>query len=175
MGVSAVYPRFSKRANRLISLAERVNYCFERSLNGQPLPLDSQEMEDIVNYLDWISKEVKHLKVIPWLGVDEIQSRHQPNPHAGERVYQVSCAPCHKGDGQGGGDLYGLGETIPPLWGANSFNDGAGMSDLPMFAAFVYWNMPYQNASLSQEEALDVAAFILQQPRAHFIHKRLEK
>lgn len=168
VGVSAVYPRYSKRAGRLISLPERVNACFERSLNGHPLPLDSQEMEDIINYLNWISKEVKHLKYIPWLGVDELKSRHQPSPHAGERIYQVSCAPCHKGNGQGGGDLYGLGKTIPPLWGENSFNDGAGMSDVRLFASFIYWNMPYQNASLTEEEALDVAAFVLKQPRTHF-------
>ncbi len=40
-------------------------------------------------------------------------------------------------------------------------------------AAFVYWNMPYQDAFLSEEQALDVTAFVLQQPRPHFIKEEI--
>lgn len=165
VGVTAVYPRFSDRANRFITLGERINYCFERSMNGSPLPLDSQEMEDILHYLAWISKEVQSLKSIPWLGINPLKSEHRPSPEEGSKIYQKFCASCHKEEGQGGGILPGLGKTIPPLWGENSFNRGAGMNHLPLFAAFVYWNMPYQNSVLTEEEALDVAAFVLQQPR----------
>lgn len=171
VGVTTHFPRYSKRAGRVITLADRVNYCFERSLNGKSLPLNSQEMLDIINYLKWISHEVETIQTIPWLGISYLKSQHQPVPENGAIVYQVSCASCHKANGEGGGVLPGLGKTIPPLWGFNSFNDGAGMSRLPMLAAFIYWNMPYQEAFLTEEEAIDVAAFILQQPRAHFIQE----
>lgn len=168
VGVTAIYPRYSEREGQVISLVQRINSCFERSLNGRPLPENSQEMHDIVNYLTWISKEVSHLKNIPWLGLELLKSQHEPNAENGKQVYETYCAMCHKQDGQGGGALAPMGKTIPPLWGPNSFNDGAGMSHLPKFASFVYENMPYQDANLTEEEALDVAAFVLQQPRAHF-------
>jgi thiosulfate dehydrogenase len=169
VGVTAIYPKFSKRDGSIISLAERINNCFKRSLNGQPLPEDSREMQDILSYLQWISKEVSSLKKIPWLGISFLKSEHKPNAVAGAQVYKTYCAMCHRDNGEGGPG--GKVQNIPPVWGPHSFNDGAGMSTLPMLAAFVYWNMPYQNASLTEEQSLDVAAFILQQPRPHFIEE----
>ena len=41
-----------------------------------------------------------------------------------------------------------VGKTIPPLWGNDSFNNGAGMNTLPMLSSFVYWNMPFENSIL---------------------------
>jgi thiosulfate dehydrogenase len=161
VGVTATYPRYSMRDGKSITLTERINNCFERSLNGWPLPEDSEEMKDILAYLQWISKEVEHFPTLPWLGLQMLKSTHQPNPKEGEKVYRTYCAMCHKQDGEGG-------EDIPPIWGQDSFNDGAGMSHLPMLASFIYWNMPYKNAVLSEEQSLDVAAFVLQQPRPHF-------
>ena len=35
------------------------------------------------------------------------------------------------------------------------------MSTMGMLAPFVYLNMPYQQAVLTEEQALDVAAFVL--------------
>ena len=58
---------------------------------------------------------------------------------------------------------------MPPLWGPESFNDGAGMARLITFANFVHFNMPhgadYLNPHLTEEEAWDVAAYVLSQPR----------
>lgn len=170
VGVTAVYPSYSERDGRMISLADRINNCFERSMSGNPLPKDSKEMQDILNYLGWISKEVVQAKEMPWLGLQRLKSHHQPNPQEGEKVYQTYCALCHNGDGQGSGSLLlGDEKVYPPVWGPNSFNDGAGMSKLLTLAAFVYWNMPRNSPGLLNEsQSLDVAAFILQQPRPHF-------
>lgn len=168
VGVTTEYPQFSKRANKVITLAERVNNCFQRSMNGKALPLDSLMMNDILNYLKWISKEVETVKDIPWLGLPQIKNSHQPNPEEGEKVYKQYCAACHQPNGEGGGALGEEGKTIPPLWGPYSFNDGAGMSTMRMLAPFIYLNMPYQQAVLSEEQALDVAAYVLQQARPHF-------
>ncbi len=170
VGVTAAYPRFSKRSGKMISLVERITNCFQRSMNGRAPPPNSRPMNDLVNYLSWISKEVESIKNVPWLGLTEIKSKHQPNPEQGKKLYIQYCAACHREDGQGGGKLGEADEkTIPPLWGVNSFNDGAGMNTLKMLAPFIYLNMPYQQAFLTEEQALDVASFILQQPRPHFI------
>jgi thiosulfate dehydrogenase len=171
VGVTTAYPRFSKRSGKVLSLADRVNNCFQRSLNGKPLPINSKMMKDILNYLAWISKEVESIKDIPWLGLPVIKSKHTPDPSNGQKIYEDHCSACHQLDGRGGGVLGEIDrKTIPPLWGAISFNDGAGMSTMAMLAPFIYLNMPYQQAMLTEEQALDVAAFILKQPRPHFIH-----
>lgn len=170
VGVINIYPHYSKRDNKTISLAERINNCFERSMNGNPMPVDSSEMKDIINYLSWISKEVSEVKNPPWLGLSMLKSNHQPDSNRGEIIFYTYCAACHGDQGTGGGKLPDpVGKTIPPLWGESSFNDGAGMSDLTTLSAFVYWNMPYQNSVLSEEEAIDVSAFVLKQPRPHFL------
>jgi len=169
VGVTTVYPSFSKRAGKIITLADRINDCFERSMNGLPLPQDSQEMHDILTYLKWISKEVEHIKSIPWLGLPHLKSYHEPNLEKGKKIYQIYCALCHKEDGQGGGSLMpSMQKQIPPLWGPKSFNDGAGMNQLSTLASFIYLNMPQNNSILTEEQALDVAAFILEKPRPHF-------
>lgn len=174
MGVANIYPRFSERSNRKISLAERINGCFERSMSGYPMPLESREMQDLLNYLKWISKEVKAVKNPPWLGLTLLKSRHQPNASQGESLFQTYCAACHGKNGQGGGKLpEPVEKTIPPLWGNHSFNDAAGISQTKALAAFVFWNMPYQNSILTEEQALDIAAFVLSRPRPHFVPSNL--
>jgi thiosulfate dehydrogenase len=60
---------------------------------------------------------------------------------------------------------------VPPLWGSDSFNDGAGMSRLITAANFLHFNMPngtsYVDPRLSPDDAWDVAAFVVAQPRPH--------
>lgn len=169
VGVTTVYPQFSKRSGKVITLPERINNCFQRSMNGQAVPVNSRIMNDIINYLQWISKEVEHIKNIPWLGLPDIKSKHKPDPVQGKIIYERYCSACHQPNGEGGGVLGEEdGKIIPPLWGTNSFNDGAGMSTMGMLAPFIYLNMPYQQAVLSEDEALDVAAFVLLQNRPNF-------
>jgi thiosulfate dehydrogenase len=72
---------------------------------------------------------------------------------------------CHGADGQGQRGV------APPLWGPDSFNDGAGMARLSNAANFVHSNMPngtsFEQPALSPEDAWDVAAFVESQPRPH--------
>ena len=161
VGVTAVYPRYSKRDKKEITLRERINNCFKRSLNGRPPSDNSLEMESLIAYLAWISHEVKDAPKLPWLGLDDVPSKHQPNPQKGEKVYVQHCCICHGKEGEGS-------SSVPPLWGSNSFNDGAGMNTLPKLASFVWQNMPYGQPVLTPEEALDVASYIISRPRPHF-------
>jgi len=60
---------------------------------------------------------------------------------------------------------------VPPLWGNDSFNDGAGMARLINAANFIHFNMPhgadYLHPQLSVEQAWDIAAYLISQPRPH--------
>ena len=58
---------------------------------------------------------------------------------------------------------------VPALWGPDSFNNGAGMNRLIAAANFVHTNMPagtdYLAPRLAPDDAWDVAAFMVSQPR----------
>jgi thiosulfate dehydrogenase len=84
---------------------------------------------------------------------------------------------CHQANGQGlrrgrAGD--GQGYLYPPLWGPDSFNDGAGMHRLIASANFIRANMPfgtqYDVPVLSVEDAWNVAAFVNSQRRPARAH-----
>ena len=161
-GVATKYPNFDQYLNKIIDLPTRINNCFLKSMNGKPLPLDSELMLAFVTYFQWISKDLPIYGDIPWLGLKLLKSRHVGNSINGEKVFNTHCALCHKE--QYRGKIY-----PPPLWGNDSSNDAAGMSFIPRLAAFIYWNMPYNNDPpvLSEEEAIDVAAYIISKPRPH--------
>jgi len=166
VGVTTQYPSYSARFGKMMTLADRINNCFERSMNGTPLPVDSQMMQDIIAYLSWISKEVRQYKTIPWLGLARLKSQHTPDPTAGKKVYEIYCAMCHQRDGSG--RIVGSLEDHPPLWGPGSFNNEAGMTRINTLSSFIYWNMPFMDAGITEDEALDVASYILSKPRPSY-------
>lgn len=165
-GVAAKYPRYDEKVGAVIDLPTRVNLCFENSMNGKPLPVEGKEMEAIITYLTWISSRYPIYGNAPWLGIKPLKSKHTPNPKNGEKLYKELCMDCHGADGDGGNkSVTHPGESVPPIFGKNSFNTAAGMNHLPTFASFIYYNMPLENPSLDPSEALDIAAFVLSQPR----------
>jgi thiosulfate dehydrogenase len=165
VGVTHHYPK-RLESGKEYTLAERINGCFLRSMNGKPLPLDSENMKAMVAYLEWISSGIPKLPSYPWMGVRHFRTHHTPDPKNGAAIYATHCAMCHGKEGQG--QERPLDLSYPPLWGEKSFNDAAGMNKTETFAYFVYENMPYGDPGLTIEEALDVAAFVTQQPRPHF-------
>lgn len=83
-----------------------------------------------------------------------------PSPERGASVYEKNCATCHSEDGLGIKDSNGH-SYIPPLWGENSYNWGAGMHRINTAAYFIYENMPLgKSVQLSEQEAWDVAAYV---------------
>lgn len=164
VGVGATYPKFRKRQNFAVHLVTRTNDCFRRSMNGTPLAEDSREMSAIIAYYTWISKGIAIYDNVPWLGVPEIDSDHTPDKVAGKAVFTTKCTICHGPSGEGTA-------AAPPLWGPQSFNDGAGMHKPETMAGFARYNMPQGNPDLTDEQALDVAAFVTSQPRPHFVNK----
>jgi len=165
VGASAVYPKYRKRHHDAVDLVTRTNSCFERSLNGRPLPPESKEMTAIITYYQWISKNLPIYGEIPWLGLRPLKSDHKSDMERGNRIYAGKCAVCHGVSGEGT-------PIAPPLWGPDSFNDGAGMSTPKTFAAFTHRFMPKGAPDLTVEQSLDVAAFGTAQPRPHFKGKK---
>lgn len=160
-GVAATYPRYYKAEKKVVDLGARINNCFEKSMNGKPLPLDSREMLALETYLHWISKGVPIYEEVPWLGLPPIIMEKAPDGLKGQKDYNLYCAFCHGNSGEGR-------VGIPPLWGPDSFNQEAGLAKPEKFASFIFLNMPYTDASLSLEETWDITEFVLQQPRPGF-------
>jgi thiosulfate dehydrogenase len=169
------FPRYSARSGAEITIEERVNSCMTRSLNGRAIPSDAPEMQAFVAYIKFLSTGVLPGQRIPGLGAGKIPELDRAaDPARGRAVYVAQCADCHNTDGSGirrSLPTTDLGYVIPPVWGPDSFNDGAGMSRLIAAANFVHSNMPrgadYLNPLLSMSDAWDVAGFIVSQPRPH--------
>lgn len=168
VGVWGIFPEYRSRNDKVNSLQDRINDCFERSMNGKPLPLDSDEMRGILAYIWWLSKDVPTGVSAVGRGFKRINAETPPDPVKGKEIYAAKCAPCHMPDGQGQTGPNGE-YMFPALWGPKSFNIGAGLARLNNAAAFVKTNMPLgQGDTLSVQEAFDVAVYFTQQPRPDF-------
>jgi thiosulfate dehydrogenase len=162
VGLPKLFPQFNARAGHIISLQDRIQECFVRSENGKPLDYNGETMKAFVDYITWLSQ--------PEPGHDPFRGRGlvklpalTPDPQHGEQIYTAHCAGCHGPDGNGHSPVY------PAVWGPNSFNDGAGMNQVPKMAAFIQHNMPQNRMGmLSAQEAYDVAGFIHDHPRPAF-------
>ena len=89
------------------------------------------------------------------------------SPEAGGDVFRARCAQCHGADGLGllATTNKRKGYLFPPLWGPESFNDGAGMHRVLTAARFIKARMPLGEPTLTDDEAFDVAAYINSQER----------
>jgi thiosulfate dehydrogenase len=165
VGSAQAYPQFSARAGRKISLDDRIEECMTRSENGTPLASDSKEMLGLKAYIQWLSEPHRGELKFAGRGLKPLPAL-TPNPEHGAQIYGEQCAGCHGEHGEG------ARRPFPPLWGPDSFNDGAGMNGVPKMAAFIKVNMPQNRKGvLSAQDATDVAAFIHAQPRPAFNHE----
>jgi len=178
VGVAAMFPSYAPRAGREITLEDRINGCFLRSMNGKPLAKDGDDMKAMVAYFKWMEGATKPEDKVEGRGVGKIDKSIVPNAENGKLVYAAQCAVCHGQDGEGLQDANGK-FVYPPLWGDRSFNIGAGMARTYTAAAFVKRNMPIGfhekfplgQGGLSDQEAVDVAEFFSHMPRPDFAPK----
>ncbi len=89
-------------------------------------------------------------------------------PYEHGKALAADCARCHGADG--------AGTTIaPPLWGAGSYNIGAGMSRLRTAASFIRHNMPQDRpGTLTDQQAFDLAKFVNSHSRPDYALKHLD-
>lgn len=159
VGLTRLFPMYEKRAGRVISLQDRIQECVVRSENGRPLAPEGQPMQDLVKYIAWLSAPQPGHHAFVGRGFLPLPTM-QPDPNRGQAIYAFQCAGCHGDHGQGKPYVF------PPVWGQESYNDGAGMNDIRKMAEFVHQNMPQNRmGTLSAQEAWDVSAFIHAQSR----------
>jgi thiosulfate dehydrogenase len=168
--VASTYPKFRARSGTAETIYKRVNDCFQRSLNGQPLDSASHEMKAIEAYIKWLGYGVPKGKTPKGSGLLKLNFLNRAaNPDSGRVAYTAKCQSCHGQNGEGLAMPEGNGRRYPPLWGDKSFNEAAGLYRLSNFAGYIKANMPfgatYQNPQLTDAEAWDLAAFINSQPR----------
>jgi thiosulfate dehydrogenase len=169
------FPQYSARSGGEISIEDRINSCMTRSMNGRALPNDAPEMQAIIAYIKFLSTGVARGQRLPGLGTGQMpELARAADPARGEPHYLRNCAACHNiaGSGVRGGTAgTDLGYVMPPLWGPDTFNDGAGMARIITLANFIHFNMPhgadYLNPQVSVDGAWDIAAFVLSHPRPH--------
>jgi len=157
IGVLTRYPQYRSRNDAISTIEDRINDCFERSMNGTPLAGDSRDMRDMVAYMASLSGSAPAGDSAVAAGVPVLQPLG-PDTTRGAQVFASTCVACHGDHGQGTA-------VATPLWGPGSYNIGAGMARLRTAAAFVRHNMPFGNPTLTDQQAFDVAAYVNSRPR----------
>ncbi|MEO6844399.1 MAG: c-type cytochrome [Ginsengibacter sp.] len=170
--VYSTYPKFRARNNSAQTIYDRINDCFVRSLNGKAMDSSTLEMRSIYAYIKWLGEGVPKGAAPKGTTLEKVAYLDRAaNPLAGKQVFTVECESCHGKNGQGMLNPNGIGYIFPPLWGKNSYNDGAGTCQLSNFVDFVKNNMPFgtswKHPILTDAQAWDVAAFVNSEPRPH--------
>ena len=181
VGVAGQFPEYNRRAGQLITLTDRIVDCFLRSENATgrgegappPSPTD-KEVLAVAAYITWLSRGFELGSNPSWRGRNTIPTEalipiDRLDPKKGEDIFTERCTSCHGADGQG----VAVGDKKPgPLWGPDSWNDGAGAARIYTLAGIIRHMMPYLDpGNLTDEEAQQVAAFINSKPRPAYPFK----
>jgi thiosulfate dehydrogenase len=160
-----VYPLFRGVNEQVNSFELMLAYCFRYSMNGKPPPADSAVTIGLISYSYWLATGAPVGAQLKGRGYRALPDPSQaPDARRGLAVFTSRCAACHGADGAG--LKSGATWTFPPLWGDDSYSEGAGMYKVPIAAAFIKAKMPYgQGESLSDAQAWDVAAYVNSKPR----------
>jgi thiosulfate dehydrogenase len=166
VGVFKTFPKYLARDQRVVTLPERLDECMTRSMNGRKLPDESREMLALLAYMRFIGEPS------PVASEPAPAAALPADAGRGAEVFATMCAVCHQANGLGqrmGSPGNARGYLFPPLWGPDSFNDGAGMDQYRNIVGFVRRNMPRgvdpQHPQLSLQQAWDVAAYVQSMPR----------
>ena len=167
VGSYARFPQYRARSGKVDVLEDRINDCFERSMNGKALDRSGRDMHDIIAYLGFLSIGMP-------VGI-EMEGQGLPrltplpgDTTRGKQVFASTCTVCHGANGEGT-------VAAPALWGDKSYNIGAGMARVNTAAAFIHKLMPRDRpGTLSPQQAFDVAAYVNSRPRPDFARKELD-
>ena len=192
VGLARVFPEYNKRSGRPFTLEERIVGCLLRSINAtgskdsrtvtrheNQLPAnglnsETPEVKDLAAYIAWLSSPAGIGKEIPWRGRNGLPASSlipvkNLDPKLGKSLFDTLCTACHGKDGQG---LFSNGRRPGPLWGPNSWNDGAGAARVYTLAGMIRPWMPYVSPGrLTDEQAQHIAAYITSQARPIFPYK----
>ncbi len=155
------YPAYRSKTKSVSSFQQRLQGCFQFSMNGKAPPLGAPELAALESYAYWLATGATVDPDLPGRGYPKLAPAAQgPDYARGEKVYAENCALCHGADGAGQRSADGTA-VFPALWGADSFNWGAGMGRISNAAAFIKANMPLGlGGKLSDQHAWDVALYM---------------
>jgi thiosulfate dehydrogenase len=181
VGIAGQFPEYNRRAGRFISLEDRIVDCFLRSQNatgrGEAAELPTtgaKEVLAVAAYLSWLSHGSEMGKSPSWRGQNTIAAAalvpvDKLDPARGESIFTERCVSCHGADGQG---VFIGDKRAAPLWGPDSWNDGAGAARVYTLAGIIRYTMPYLDpGSLNDLDAQQVAAFINSKARPEYPFK----
>jgi thiosulfate dehydrogenase len=159
------FPTYRAKNGHVNTFQERMQGCFLYSMNGKAPALNDKVLVALESYAYFLAKGAPTGSQLPGRGYPKLPKPAKLDYGHGQQVYANKCALCHNADGQGQSTA-DRSVVFPPLWGARSFNWGAGMSSITNAAGFVKANMPLsQGNTLTDEEAWDVAAYLDSQER----------
>ncbi|WP_418321274.1 c-type cytochrome [Piscinibacter sakaiensis] len=155
------YPAYRSKTRSVSSFQQRLQGCFEYSMNGKAPPLGAPELAALESYAYWLASGATLDPNLPGRGYPKLAAPAQAPDHGrGKQVYAENCAVCHGADGAGQRGADGSA-VFPPLWGPDSFNWGAGMGRISNAAAFIRANMPLGlGGTLTDQQAWDVALYM---------------
>ncbi|MBW8468950.1 MAG: c-type cytochrome [Thiobacillus sp.] len=155
------YPAYRSKTKSVTTFQQRLQGCFEYSMNGRAPPLGAPELVALESYAYWLASGATIDPKIAGRGYPALAPPAQKADFArGEKVYAGNCVLCHGADGAGQRTQDGYA-VFPALWGPDSFNWGAGMGRISNAAAFVKANMPLGlPGTLTEQQAWDVALYM---------------
>ena len=77
----------------MVTLEDRINGCFMRSMNGKPLAKDSAEMQAMIAYMKWLAQDVPHGAKVQIENAWPIDMKLTPNPSVASRCGAVRGSP----------------------------------------------------------------------------------
>lgn len=161
VGSYARFPQYRARSGKVDLIEDRINDCFQRSMNGRALDPAGRDMRDIVAYFAFLSNGIPVGAEMEGQGLARLQPR-DGNLSRGIAIFSSTCARCHGANGQGTA-------LAPPLWGPRSYNMGAGMANIVIAASFIHAVMPIDRAQrLTEQQAFDVATYVNTRPRPNY-------
>jgi len=168
VGMPSAYNTLKTKEGKILSYPEslqyRINGCFSRSMNGNPLCVPGEDcannapMQAIVAYMDALNSQSQQQLAGSARGFPVLLKQTGDVNH-GAQTYLQKCAFCHGKEGQGhyASDTY----YRPALWGDWSFNACAGMARVETLSAFIKANMPFEfGGALTDQEAWDLSTYI---------------
>ena len=159
-GAYPMYPAYRSKNHHVNTFAERLQGCFNYSMNGNAPPLGDPVLVALESYAYWMSKGEPIGTSLPGRSYPKVtKPALAPDYARGAAVFKRDCALCHGDNGEG---QQASGRTVfPPLWGEQSFNWGAGMEQINNAAGFIKANMPLgRGNTLTDQDVWDVAYFM---------------
>ena len=155
------YPAYRAKNGHVNTFAERLQGCFRYSMNGRAPPLGDPVLVALESYSYWMARGAPLDPNIAGRGyIKPPKPALTADSGRGAVVYREKCALCHGKSGEGASAGDGS-PGFPALWGAGSYNWGAGMVNVSNAAAFIRSNMPFSlGGTLNDQDAWDVALFV---------------